>query len=406
MEQHADFALDRTGTLYWWSIGGLLERYDNGSWTTIDSDVVKFLLPDTGPFAGSLLHLDSTNVMCIDGVQKWSDTRGFDLDRSGKLYWWSTGGLLERLDGTSWTHIGTEVVKFALPVRGWFAGKWLHLRSTDVMYVNGAASWSNTRDFAFDEMGALYWLSVYGWFQEHNQGGWQNIDGTDWPIASSFSVPSVGTIDAQSHFELTGSESGDTLNISQIGSAMWMNGYWIANGVAKVVVRAGAGNDLVRMSGTIPLEAHGADGDDSLYGGQGNDALFGDGGNDSIHGGEGDDVLSGGAGADYLSGDGGVDTVYADSDDVAAIGETVHIVGPPNQDCPQSPDTYPNETVTATCEYNGAVLTRVDFWFKQNDGPTAWMYYLLGSDGAVDVFEAKGYDGSHQLPVLLQLPGS
>ena len=79
-------------------------------------------------------------------------------------------------------------------------------------------------------------------------------------------------------------------------------------------VRAGAGNDIVDMTGehfTAELSGmtdRGGDGDDVLWGANGGNRLFGDDGNDRITGGTGNDVLAGGDGDDVLNGGGGNDT--------------------------------------------------------------------------------------------------
>lgn len=94
-------------------------------------------------------------------------------------------------------------------------------------------------------------------------------------------------------------------------------------GVRKIV-DAGAGNDIVDMSGTIDANIFGGDGDDYLIGspladfidgGRGNDTLIGLGGADVLYGGEGNDILDGDAGADQMFGGDGSDTFLWDPGD-------------------------------------------------------------------------------------------
>ncbi len=90
-------------------------------------------------------------------------------------------------------------------------------------------------------------------------------------------------------------------------------------GLAKII-DAGAGNDIVDLSGVIVDPADpmifGGIGDDTIIGSPNVDLIYGDDGNDTInglgsddvvHGGRGNDVLIGGAGADILFGEEGND---------------------------------------------------------------------------------------------------
>ncbi len=97
--------------------------------------------------------------------------------------------------------------------------------------------------------------------------------------------------------------------------------------IATVVLDAGAGDDVVTISGSLVAVVTGGagndqltggsatvwlvggDGNDVLVGSSANDILAGEGGNDALAGGGGDDVLSGGPGADDLQGGEGNDSV-------------------------------------------------------------------------------------------------
>src|SRR5919206_2226365 len=75
--------------------------------------------------------------------------------------------------------------------------------------------------------------------------------------------------------------------------------------VTRIIVRAGAGNDAVRMdesngvfTDTIPTTIDGGTGNDRIAGGKGNERLLGGPGNDSIDGNGGDDVALLGNGSD------------------------------------------------------------------------------------------------------------
>lgn len=76
-------------------------------------------------------------------------------------------------------------------------------------------------------------------------------------------------------------------------------------------VFAGAGHDLVDMSGALSVQttAFGDEGNDVLIGGTGVQQLEGGNGDDRLEGGDGDDYLVGDAGADILTGGNGNDVL-------------------------------------------------------------------------------------------------
>jgi PKD repeat protein len=92
-----------------------------------------------------------------------------------------------------------------------------------------------------------------------------------------------------------------------------------------VEVFAQAGNDNVRVSGSVGLPAwvYAGAGDDKVRGGGGHDVLLGEAGHDLLVGGGGRDVMIGGLGADRMVGDGADDILIAGTTafdaDVAAL---------------------------------------------------------------------------------------
>lgn len=86
----------------------------------------------------------------------------------------------------------------------------------------------------------------------------------------------------------------------------------------RVVVIAGSGDDVVRVSGAA-AQIIGGTGEDTLVGGDGNDVIDGgagddfiqgNGGSDMLMGGDGGDVLAGGFGRDRIDGGGGNDRIH------------------------------------------------------------------------------------------------
>ena len=78
-----------------------------------------------------------------------------------------------------------------------------------------------------------------------------------------------------------------------------------------VIVYGMAGRDNIRLTGTVNLEAHGGDGNDTITGGAGHDVIWGDQGNDTLTGSAGNDVLVGGSGSDRLVGSAGHDLLIS-----------------------------------------------------------------------------------------------
>jgi len=105
---------------------------------------------------------------------------------------------------------------------------------------------------------------------------------------------------------------------------------FVCNGVTRVIVNAGDGNDTVDASTlTLPSTLDGGNGADtldggtladSISGGAGTDTLTGNDGADTIDGGAGPDGIDGNAGADVLTGGVGAD---ADSIDGGADNDTI-----------------------------------------------------------------------------------
>jgi Ca2+-binding RTX toxin-like protein len=96
------------------------------------------------------------------------------------------------------------------------------------------------------------------------------------------------------------------------------------------VIDAGAGNDVVDLSGAahINVTINGGDGNDVLGGSTGNDALNGDAGDDILFGAAGNDTLRGGTGNDtysYRLGDGNDRIVETSGTDTLSFGAGINL---------------------------------------------------------------------------------
>src|SRR6266850_977151 len=114
------------------------------------------------------------------------------------------------------------------------------------------------------------------------------------------SVDSAGTL------IITGTAGNDSIVVKGSGhsATVTMNGgSKTFNGVKKIAVQAGEGNDVVNLSGiSLPSAVDGRGGADTITGG---------GGADTLHGGTGNDSIVGGFGPDQLFGDDGDDKIDA-----------------------------------------------------------------------------------------------
>jgi hypothetical protein len=138
------------------------------------------------------------------------------------------------------------------------------------------------------------------------------------------SVDSAGTL------IITGTAGNDSIVVKGSGNSatVTMNGgSETFNGVKRIAVQAGEGNDTVNLSGiSLPSAVDGRGGADTIVGGSGADVLHGGPGNDSIVGGFGPDQLFGDDGDDKIDavdgtpdpkvdGGNGNDTIKADPTD-------------------------------------------------------------------------------------------
>lgn len=85
------------------------------------------------------------------------------------------------------------------------------------------------------------------------------------------------------------------------------------SGVDKIVFHGGDGDDTFVNNTSIPVEAYGEAGNDTLTGGAAGDYLNGGGDDDILNGGSGKDSLWGGSGNDSLRGNDGLDYLYGEA---------------------------------------------------------------------------------------------
>jgi uncharacterized delta-60 repeat protein len=86
--------------------------------------------------------------------------------------------------------------------------------------------------------------------------------------------------------------------------------------IQRIVVYGDGGNDVITVSGSLPVPVE-------FYGGDGNDSLRSGGKDDILSGGAGDDLLVGGNGRDFLIGGIGADRLVGDSDEDILVGGSV-----------------------------------------------------------------------------------
>ncbi len=103
--------------------------------------------------------------------------------------------------------------------------------------------------------------------------------------------------------------SAGTLRVRVITGGVVVERSFALNTITTVQFDAGAGNDSLVNSTSVPVRVNGGDGNDTITGGLGNDTLSGDNGLDVLSGSGGDDTLIGGAGDDSLRGGSGNDSL-------------------------------------------------------------------------------------------------
>jgi Ca2+-binding RTX toxin-like protein len=136
-----------------------------------------------------------------------------------------------------------------------------------------------------------------------------------------FSVNSTSFDTETGVLTVGGNSEGSSIQVSSGSLVVTVDGVTQSfNGVQQVVIRGGAGNDLISIAPnvTVPVVVYGGDGDDIILGGGGNDVLIGGDGNDLILGRGGRNLLIGGAGSDILIGGSGDDILiggYTSFDD-------------------------------------------------------------------------------------------
>lgn len=166
--QTQDFSFGNDGTLYWLSTYGLLERTTGQGWQTLGQEVEKYAVSEVN----SVYSLHADHWLSVDGVRVWSQTADFSMSLDGSLNWLSTFGLLQRNSGEGWETLGQEVVKYTVGE----GNRVYSLQANDWLCVDGIPVWSQTKDFALDVSGSLYWLSTYGLLQRQFEGSWETIE--------------------------------------------------------------------------------------------------------------------------------------------------------------------------------------------------------------------------------------
>lgn len=97
----------------------------------------------------------------------------------------------------------------------------------------------------------------------------------------------------------------------------WLTNSFSRAAVSQVVFEGYAGDDVFDNVTSIPSEAYGGSGNDTLWGGFSDDSLFGGDDDDRVYGFEGYDLLMGDHGDDWVSGGDDGDSVYGDTYDTA-----------------------------------------------------------------------------------------
>jgi hypothetical protein len=129
---------------------------------------------------------------------------------------------------------------------------------------------------------------------------------------------------------ITGTPFDDAITLAREGSSWRISNHgWsvlrpVVTTQTRIVIRAEAGNDLVRIDSSVGSRSGfvvmGQDGNDTLLGGPGADRIAGGLGNDSIDCGAGNDRADGNEGDDTINGNGGSDVLQGQEGNDRLIG--------------------------------------------------------------------------------------
>ncbi len=100
-----------------------------------------------------------------------------------------------------------------------------------------------------------------------------------------------------------GTDGDDTIVVSRNGNMIVAAGQsFRAAAVKRMVITAGAGDDVIRENSGLSAVIYGGQGDDTIYAGRGHDTIYGGHGDDRIYGNRGSDIIYGGSGNNFIDG--------------------------------------------------------------------------------------------------------
>jgi hypothetical protein len=163
-----DFTLDADGRVYWHSTNGTLaRRLSNGTWETLDQNVTKFVVSNSG----NAYSLATDGWLALNGSDRWANTKDFAVGADEAVYWLNTSNnLYFRPNGGSWTSIDQNVTKFAVSQDGAAYA----LRADGWLTVRGKNTWDRTHDFILTDNQTLYWHNLgKSLYKKPSGGSWQ-----------------------------------------------------------------------------------------------------------------------------------------------------------------------------------------------------------------------------------------
>jgi hypothetical protein len=123
-------------------------------------------------WGGGVYYLTNDNALHDTRGGGWANTKGYAVGSDGVLYWLRGDGLLRRLASNVWLDVAAGVRSFALAGGGGYV---FYLTGDNVLHDSRGGSWADTKSYAVDYTGSLFWLGNDGRLRRLVSNVWQDM---------------------------------------------------------------------------------------------------------------------------------------------------------------------------------------------------------------------------------------